>query len=121
MVSVITKRTRLDEDNLIDHCSGDDNADNFFDELQMMSNRTYGTETTVRNYLDSPVIRTLPNLSSFPSKTFSDLFVKYNTAIPSSAAVERMFSMGKDVLKPKRSKLSDEHFEMLVFLKDKCN
>ena len=46
-----------------------------------------------------------------------ELFVEYNAAIPSSAAVERLFSLGKDVLKPKRSGLSDEHFEMLVFLK----
>ena len=51
------------------------------------------------------------------STTLRELFVKYNTAIPFSAAVERLFSLGKDVLKPKRSGLSDEHFEMLVFLK----
>ena len=47
--------------------------------------------------------------------TLRELFVKCNTAIPSSAAVERLFSLGKDVLKPKQSALSDEHFEMLVF------
>ena len=28
-----------------------------------------------------------------------------------------LFSMDKDILKPKRSGLSDEHFEMLAFLK----
>ena len=51
------------------------------------------------------------------STTLRELLVKYNTAIPSSAAVERLFSLGKNVLKPKRSGLSNEHFEMLVFLK----
>ena len=51
------------------------------------------------------------------STTLRESFVKYNTAMPFSAAVERLFSFGKDVLKPKRSGLSDEHFEMLVFLK----
>ena len=40
-----------------------------------------------------------------------------NTTLPSSAAVERLFSLGKDILKPKRCGLSDEHFEILAFLK----
>ena len=47
------------------------------------------------------------------------LFVQYNTTIPSSAAVERIFSTGKDIwkLKPKRASLSDKNFERLMFLK----
>ena len=45
------------------------------------------------------------------------LFVQYNTTIPSSAAVEQIFSIGKDVLKPKRASLSDKNFERLMFLK----
>ena len=56
-------------------------------------------------------------VDAFPHKSFRDLFLRFNTQIPSSAAVERMFSMGKDVLKPKRSKMSDQHFEKLVFLR----
>jgi len=54
---------------------------------------------------------------SFPTIQFQQLFIKFNTPIPSSAAVERLFSLVKVVLKPKRAGLSDEHFEMLVFLK----
>ena len=46
-----------------------------------------------------------------------DLFVKYNTPVPSSAAVERLFSMGSDILKPKRSRLTAKNFEKLVFLR----
>ena len=42
---------------------------------------------------------------------------KHNTAFPSSAVVQRLFSVGTDVMKPKRSRLSDEHFVMIVFLK----
>ncbi len=36
------------------------------------------------------------------------LFIKYNTAVPSSAAVERFVSQEKDLLKAKRASLSDE-------------
>ena len=49
------------------------------------------------------------------------MFIDSNTAILSSAAIERLFSVGKDVLKPRRSGLTDQHFEMLVFLKRACN
>jgi hypothetical protein len=41
----------------------------------------------------------------------------YNTAVPSSAAVERFFSQGKDILRAKRATLSDYNFEMLMFLR----
>ena len=49
------------------------------------------------------------------------MFIDSNTEILSSAAIERLYSVGKDVLKPKRSGLTDQNFEMLVFLKGACN
>ncbi|KAG7163707.1 hypothetical protein Hamer_G002938 [Homarus americanus] len=55
--------------------------------------------------------------NTFPNKAMRELFIKYNNPIPSSAAVEHMFSLGKDVLRPKRSRMSDKHFEMRVFLR----
>ena len=45
------------------------------------------------------------------------VFLRYNTLILSSAAVERLFSLGSDIIKPKRSRLTAENFERLVFLK----
>ncbi|KAG0724920.1 hypothetical protein GWK47_039601 [Chionoecetes opilio] len=45
-----------------------------------------------------------------------DVFVKYNTAIPSSAAVERLFSQGSDIMKAKRASLTSDNFERLVGL-----
>ena len=50
-------------------------------------------------------------------KTLVQLFLKLNTAIPSSAAVERLFSLGRDILRDKRASLSDKNFERLMFLK----
>ena len=38
-------------------------------------------------------------VDALPHKSFRDLFLRFNTQIPSSAAVERMFSMGKNLLK----------------------
>ena len=58
------------------------------------------------------------NDNSFADAALKKLFVQNNPSLPSIAAAERLFSMGKDILKPKRSDLSDEHFEMLLaFLK----
>ena len=45
------------------------------------------------------------------------VFLKYNTPLPSSAAVERIFSTAGDIIKPKRACLSSANFEELVFLK----
>jgi hypothetical protein len=50
-------------------------------------------------------------------KVLWNLFLKYNTSIPSSAGVERFFSLGKDILRPKRAKLSDKNFGMLMFMR----
>ena len=36
---------------------------------------------------------------------------------PAQLQSGEMFSVGKDILKPKRAGLTDEHFQMLTFLK----
>ncbi|KAG0710081.1 hypothetical protein GWK47_002595 [Chionoecetes opilio] len=46
-----------------------------------------------------------------------EVFIKYNTPLPSSAAVERLFSSGGDILRSKRASLTAANFESLVFLK----
>ena len=52
-----------------------------------------------------------PELASYTKRVL--------TVSASSAAVERVFSVGGSILRPSRRRLSDRLFEMLMFLK--CN
>ena len=46
------------------------------------------------------------------------VFAMFNTGVPSSASVVRMFSMGKDMLRARRAtSLSNANLERLVFVK----
>jgi len=68
----------------------------------------------VDRYLDdsSPEIT---SLNCYP--LVKQTFVSLNTGLPASAAVERLFSLGGRVFTPLRTRLSNEHFEMLVVLR----
>ena len=59
-----------------------------------------------------PKKKDLSDCAFMGDKILAKLFI--NTAVPSSAAAERFFSQGKDILK---ASLSDETFEMLMFLR----
>ena len=75
-----------------------------------------GANQTEQFLRESPSLKNF-DLSVFSNDTIKDLFIKFNTPIPSGAAIERLFSTRKDVLRPKRSRLTDKHYKMLLFLK----
>ncbi|XP_042309534.1 uncharacterized protein LOC121923293 [Sceloporus undulatus] len=68
----------------------------------------------VARYLKSPS-REVSLLHAFPHVMQS--FLQYNTGMPSSAAIEQLFSTGGKVMTVKRHSLSDELFEQLVLLR----
>lgn len=52
---------------------------------------------------------------------FKKVSLKYNTCLPSSAPVERLFSFATMIDTPRRNALSDDHFEVLVLTKANSN
>jgi len=57
---------------------------------------------------------TLSSLDRYPH--VRHLYVQMNTGLPSSAAAERLFSLGGCIFSLLRARLSSDHFEMLTFL-----
>jgi len=73
-------------------------------------------EQEIETYVNSSDTRTTLILQ-FPH--LLQAFLKHNAALPSGAAVERLFSCTGQILVPRRCKVSDDVFEKLVFLRYK--
>ncbi|KAL4092113.1 hypothetical protein QTP88_026674 [Uroleucon formosanum] len=71
--------------------------------------------TEVDRYLTTPFSGDLLILNTMP--TIKNIFLKYNTALPSSASVERLFSVAGDICTKKRGKISDQNFENCLLVK----
>ena len=99
----------------------EEGKDDFFGSFFVDKRHRKGSATKIaESFLDEAPSKNI--LATFATHEKPKLlFVKYKSALPSSAAVERLFSTGKDVLRPKRAGLSDEHFNKLVFLKGNFN
>lgn len=54
-------------------------------------------------------------LNQFPN--LKKMYMKYNTPTPSSAPVERLFSLVGSALSPQRNRLSDRRFEQLLLMR----
>ena len=62
-------------------------------------------------------ISTIESLRDYPA--VANAFMKANSTLPSSAVVERLFSAAGQILTSRRCSLSDEHFDWMVFVRDR--
>ena len=79
----------------------------------MLYKSTTDIETEVMEFLRSA--KSLECFDKFPM--VKRLFMKFNTTIPSSAPVERLFSLGNLVFNPRRNRLGDGKFQQLLLMR----
>lgn len=96
----------------------EDNCEDLFAFMSDNSSAKVNTDNTIekeiQDYLKSDCTETELVLQ-FPR--IHQAFLRFNASLPSSAAVERLFSSAGQILVPRRCKLSDSMFEKLVFLR----
>ena len=92
-------------------------SENDFFPWSNKSSLNVSIENEISTYLSKSPNKLLLSLSETPS--IKKVFIKYNTPLPSSASVERVFSVGSAVFTKKRGRMSDDNFEKVMLLK--CN
>jgi len=98
----------------IEQHTGSESEDDFLSfSITDTPNCNENIEMLVDNYLSNASIRTPNDLPIQLKKAY----FKFNTAIPSSAPVERLFSGGGHLMDKKRGKMADKNFEMTLLLK----
>ncbi|XP_025192770.1 uncharacterized protein LOC112592842 [Melanaphis sacchari] len=94
-----------------------DDLSSFFTWSQNSREEKSTVNDEIDRFLGTSTTKTLECLHSLP--TIKRVFVKYNTPLPSSASVERVFSVGGATITKKRTNMTDKHFEQIMLIK--CN
>ena len=85
--------------------------DDFYEFTDESSSHNSCIEVEANEYNNAKTIECLQKYL-----TIKKLFCKYYTVLPSSAPVERLFSLGGAVLTPKQNRLTDERFKKLLLM-----
>ena len=91
----------------------DEEEGDFFAFADEREDVSHSVDSEIADYFKSA--REMDVLNKFPM--IKKISLRLNTPTPSSAPVERLFSLGGQVLTPKRNRLSDARFERLVLLR----
>jgi len=78
-----------------------------------ISNDDNDIKTIINDYFTNNNIKNVNDLPQILKKPYLEL----NTAVPSSAHVERLFSAGGQLFEKRRSSIADKNFEMTLLLK----
>ncbi|XP_050547892.1 uncharacterized protein LOC126909503 [Daktulosphaira vitifoliae] len=108
-------RSSSDDEFKKDRSSPDDDFFNSWSKSSSEDNKTLNIE--IDQYLGVSPNKNLECLNSLP--TVKSVFRKYNTPLPSSASVERVFSIGGATMTKRRTNMTDDNFEKIMILK--CN
>ncbi|RXN22452.1 zinc finger BED domain-containing 1-like protein [Labeo rohita] len=96
------------------HQSRDSAIEDEFFSFEDEDDTSSTAESEVTDYFKSGA-QEIDSLNGFA--LIKKISLRYNAATPSSAPVERLFSLGKLVITPKRNRLSDQKFEKLLVLR----
>jgi len=104
-----SNHTRADEG---PETTADDDEDGFFSfERVDCGSRQRNLNSELDMFL---VDNSVTSVAAYP--TIKALFLKYNTGLPSRAPVDRLFSIGGQIMTPRRNRLTDDHFEMALLV-----